>query len=685
MAFSFLKNYDDPDVRDCITYTDVIKNRVLSSPDHTVFRFLNDGVTENESYTYGQLEMISKAIGSALQKIGSKGDTVLLLFQPSLPYIASLYACLYSGFIAVPAYPPRRNRGIDRIFTIIEDSGANICLVSQQVYNDVKRNFADNELFSNLNWIIFEDIDLKTCKDFEKVLLKPDDPALIQYTSGSTGQPKGVILTQLNLLYNSEYIRQTFDTRKDSVGVHWLPLFHDMGLIGGLLQAAYIHGTNINMPPIAFLKNPLNFLRAIHNYRATIAGGPNFSYDYCIDKTTVEERSELDLSSMEVFFCGAEPIRKSTYVNFIEAFNVSKVVENQLYSCYGMAETTLIVTGGLRADKPVYLSVDATSLSENKIVITDESDTNSISLVGSGHTWMETVIEIVDPVTLKKSNNNEVGEIWIAGPTVAAGYWNKPEETERFFNARISDTNEGPFLRTGDLGFFHEKELFITGRLKDLIIIRGINHYPNDIEYSIQKSIPELRQNGGAAFPVTVDGLEKLVIVQEVERTAMRDTNHSLIVERIREIIAEEHELDAHAIILIRPGSIPMTSSGKIQHRQTKFEYLHDDLNIVYAWENEKVINLDDTILTQTIPTEDAIKEWVVNWIERNQNIRKENIDLNKNLMTYGIDSLAAVTLETEISKQFGFQWHVSSFILNPTINKLAEEGMEIYNETMSE
>lgn len=683
MTFSFLLDNNDPDVQGCITYTEVIKNRVRSTPDYTVFKFLTDGVNEDGSLTYQIIETRAKAIGSAMQKIGKKGDAVLLLFQPSIAYIESLYACFYSGFVAIPAYPPRRNRGIDRIYTIIEDSGTKICLISKQVYEDIQRNFKNDELFQRLQWIIYEDISDEISVEFDEVELTPDDIALVQYTSGSTGQPKGVMISQRNLLYNSEYIRQTFDTRKDSVGVHWLPLFHDMGLIGGLLHAAYTRGLNINMPPMAFLKNPLNFLKAIHKYKATIAGGPNFSYDYCIDKTTEEERRELDLSSMEVFFCGAEPIRKSTYDNFIDAFKVSKVNESQLYSCYGMAETTLIVTGGVRTDKPKYLNVDSYELSKGRVKVVEINDSSSTSLVGSGHTWLETNIEIVNPTTLEKCNKDEVGEIWVSGPTVASGYWNKPEETKITFGATIADINEGPFLRTGDLGFFHGKELFITGRIKDLIIIRGVNHYPNDIEFSIQTAIPEIRQNGGAAFPISEDDTEKLVIVQEIERTAMRGGDHGSIIDRIREVITEEHEIDAHAIVLVRPGSIPMTSSGKIQHRQTKYEYLHGDLSIVASWESERITPAPEVPTPRVEPTEAAIKEWVINWIVRNQNIKKENIDPDKNIMAYGVDSLAAVTLETEISKQFGFNWHISSFILNPTINKLAEEGMGIYRESM--
>ena len=681
MAYSFLENYNDPVVQQCTTYIEVIKNRTIEKPSHVVFRFLSDGVNENESFTYQQLETRSKALGASMQSIGSKGDRALLLFQPGLSYIASLYACFYSGFVAVPAYPPRRNRGIDRIHTIIADSDAKICIVSQQVYNDIQKNLANDELLNKLSWIIYEDIPDSKASEFDEIEILPNDLALLQYTSGSTGNPKGVMITQLNLLYNSEYIRRTFELGEKTVGVNWLPVFHDMGLIGGIMQVAYSGGVNIGLPPIEFLKKPLNWLKAIDKYGGTTAGGPNFSYDYCVQKTTEEERKDLDLSTMTVFFCGAEPIRKTTYNEFTEKFAVSNSKEEQFYSCYGLAEATLIVTGGYRVDKPRYLEVDSESLSDNKVKVIEEGSSGGVNLVGCGHLWMETKVEIVDPVNMIKAAKDKVGEIWISGPTLAAGYWNKPEETKRSFGAVIADTGDGPFFKTGDLGFFHEGELYITGRLKDLLIIRGVNHYPNDIEFTIQNAFSELRQNGGAAFPVDEGGEEHLVIVQELERTAIRDTDHDILIEKIRQVIAEEHELDVYSVVLIRTGSIPVTSSGKIQRRQTKFGFLNSELSIVAQWIKEENKSNEPLIEEAIAPTEEGIKEWLILWIMRNQHFRRDEIEMDKNIMSYGIDSLAAVTLETEISRKFGFQWHVSSFMLNPTVNKLAAEGMDIYRE----
>jgi acyl-CoA synthetase (AMP-forming)/AMP-acid ligase II/acyl carrier protein len=680
MKYSFLKDYKDPLVQDCTTYIDVVKNRVKSNPNHVVFRFLNDGINESESFTYQQLETRSKALGAAMQQYALKEERVLLLFPPGLSYVASLFSCFYSGMIAVPAYPPRRNRSLDRIHTIVEDSGATVSIISRQVFNDIERNFAEDEVLNKIHWIVYEEVSDEKAKDWEPEEILPDDIALLQYTSGSTGQPKGVMISQLNLLYNSEYIRQTFEFDINSVGVNWLPIFHDMGLIGGVLQAAYLGVLNVGMPPMAFLKNPLNWLKAIEKYKGTTGGGPNFSSDYCIQKTTEEERASLDLSSIKTFYCGAEPVRKQTMESFPEAFIKSGASPVQMYPVYGMAETTLIVSGGYQNEQPKYLKIDAIALQENKVLIANEKNLKTVELVGCGHSWMETKIEIVNPATFERSKENDVGEIWVSGPTVAKGYWNKAEENQRSFGAIINSSDDGPFLRTGDLGFLYEDELYITGRLKDLIIIRGVNYYPNDIELTVQSTDTSLKQNSGAAIPVTMNNEEKLVIIQELERLALRNTDYTKIINNIRTAISEEHELDVYGIVLIRTGSIPMTSSGKIQRRLSKYGYLNKELNVVAEWKQDEQIETGQTEKNEE-PSIENIKAWLTNWIVRNQHFRREEIDPDKNIMSYGIDSLAAVTLEQEISQQFGFQWHVSSFMLNPTINKLAEEGMEIYRE----
>ncbi len=288
----------------------------------------------------------------------------------------------------------------------------------------------------------------------------------------------------------------------------------------------------------------------------------------------------------------------------------------------------------------------------------------------------------MNPETSIVCTENGIGEIWISGPTIAEGYWNNNEETRLSFNLTLNGSSDKKYLRSGDLGFLKDGELYITGRLKDLIIIRGKNHYPEDLEFNIQNSIAELKTNSGAAFTITHNSVEKLVIAQEIERTAIRSIDYSKLFSRIREVISDNHEIDVFSIVILKPGSIPMTSSGKIQRRKTKYQYLKNELSVIENWMADSDINYDSTEKVSSIPTEQSIKEWMIQWIMRNKRIERESIDLDTNIMSYGIDSLTAVTLETEISIHFGFQWHISSFILNPTINKLAEEGMQIYKES---
>ncbi len=677
MCYSFLRNNKDSIVQSSTTYIDVIKKRTEIEPDTVIFRFLDNGVDESESLSYGSLERRAKSIGAAIQGYGKKGDRVLLLFPAGLKYVASLFACFYCGMVAVPAYPPRRNRNVNRILTIIKDAGANIAVVTRQVFKDIERNFSDEPLLHNINWIIYEDIFDENAVNWKDTEIFPDDVALLQYTSGSTGNPKGVMLTQLNLLYNSEYIRFTFDFHREvTVGMNWLPIFHDMGLIGGVLQAAYLGGVNIGMPPVEFLKSPFKWLKAITKYKATVGGGPNFSFDYCVEKVTDEEKKELDMSSMKTFYCGSEPVRKQTMDAFPQAFSKCGVKSVQMYPVYGMAETTLIATGGYQYEEPKYLKIKQNKLSKNRVEIASEEDVKTVELVGCGRCWLETKIKIVNPITFEDVGYMEIGEIWIAGPTVAKGYWNKPEETKRTFNAFISGSREGPFLRSGDLGFLYQNELYITGRLKDLIIIRGVNYYPSDIEYVVENAHSALRANAGAAFSIVKNGEEKLVVVQELERTALRNTPYELILDKIRQAVAFEFELEIYAVVLIRTGSIPLTSSGKIQRRQTRYDFLSGNLNTVASWEKPTTHLASSFSKTaHNKPTEDNIREWLINWIMRNQHFRREEIDVNKDITVYGIDSLSAVTIEQEISEYFGFDWHVSSFMLNPTINGLAKEG----------
>ena len=403
-------------------------------------------------------------------------------------------------------------------------------------------------------------------------------------SSGSTGTPKGVMLSHANLLHNSGLISHGFEHTRSCSGVFWLPNYHDMGLVGGILQPIYIGRPNILMSPMSFLQKPIRWLRAISHYGAATSGGPNFAFDLCVDKISADQCRGLDLSKWELAFNGAEPIRPDTLERFVEKFAPYGFRREAFYPCYGLAEATLIVTGGYKKQAPVVKAFDSSKLEvEHRAVESAADGITARPLVGSGSNFRDQRIAIVDPETATECEAGEVGEIWVRGPSVARGYWLRPEESSATFCAQLRDTGEGPFLRTGDLGFLCDDELFVTGRIKDLLIVRGVNHYPQDIEFTGEKSHAALRANAGAVFSFEAQGAEQVVLVQELERRQLGQADAAI--EAIRRSVSRDHELQLDAILLIKAGSIPKTSSGKIQRHATRQAYLDGTLKVLAQWE----------------------------------------------------------------------------------------------------
>jgi len=572
-----------------LTLVDLLQGRAKDQPDHLAYTFLQDGETETGQLTYRDLDQQARGIATQLQSLNAASSRVLLIYPPGLEFIAAFFGCLYAGAIAVPAYPPRRNQNMSRLRAILTSSQATLALTTATVMATIEERFEEETDFAQLQWLATDAVDPALAATWQLPGVGPDSLAFLQYTSGSTGTPKGVMVSHRNVLHNSALIHHCFADTPDSRGVSWLPPYHDMGLIGGILQPLYVGAPMALMPPLAFLQKPLRWLQAISKFRATTSGGPNFAFDLCAQKVKPEQLEQLDLSSWQVAFTGAEPIRSTTLERFAETFKACGFRESAFLTCYGMAETTLIVSGGVRAVAPIIHAVDAAALERNQIQVgqsdrpgTRTSETRTI--VGCGRNLPESQIIIVDPESLTPCPATQVGEVWVAGASVAQGYWNQPEQTQATFHAYLSDTEEGPFLRTGDLGFLLDGELFITGRLKDLMIIRGQNHYPQDIELTVEQSHPALRAGSGAAFTVEIKGEERLVIVQEVERSYLRKLNVKEAVSSIRQAIAAQHGLQVYATVLVKTGSIPKTSSGKIQRYACQSQFLNGMLNVVEDW-----------------------------------------------------------------------------------------------------
>lgn len=565
------------------TLVELLRFRALQQPDKRVYTFLVDGETEAVHLTYGELDRQARTIGALLQSLWVSGERALLLYPPGLEYIAAFFGCLYAGVVAVPAYPPRLNRSMSRFQAIVADAQTTVALTTTSILSSILRQFAHVPELKALCWLPTDNVTSGLTEEWQEPAVSRDTLAFLQYTSGSTASPKGVMVSHGNILHNQSLIHRCFDHTPNSRGVIWLPPYHDMGLIGGVLQPLYGDFPVTLMPPTAFLPRPMRWLQAISRYKATTSGGPNFAYELCIRKITPEQRATLDLSSWSLAFNGAEPVRHETLEQFTAAFAPCGFRREAFYPCYGMAETTLIVSGGLKAAPPVFKTVQGDALEQHRVVTACGEHDEAQILVSCGQSLLDQQIFIVHPETLTCCQPNEIGEIWVSGSSIAQGYWNRPDETEYTFRAYLSDTGEGPFLRTGDLGFLHEGELFVTGRLKDLIIIRGRNHYPQDIERTVEQSHPGMRLGCGAAFAVDVNGEEQLVVVQEVERHCRR-LDAEEIVGNIRQAVAANHELQVYAVLLLKTGSIPKTSSGKIQRQACRVGFLSRSLDVLGEW-----------------------------------------------------------------------------------------------------
>lgn len=569
-----------------LTILDILHERSKNLPHQTAYTFLPDGETPSDTLTYQQLDIQVRAIAAHLQSIITPGDRILVVYPytAGLEFITSFFGCIHAGAIAVTSNPPLNNEAITKLQERVQSAQPKAILTTASFLQEIQGKLANNlDLAPQLNhlpWIATDQISSSEAPHWIKPKIDQDTLAFFQYTSGSTGKPKGVMVTHSNLLHNSEIIYQSFEHTPESRGVIWLPMFHDMGLIGGVVQPLYGGFPVTLMSPVALIQKPIRWLEAISRYKATTSGGPNFAYDLVSRQVTPKQLKNLDLSSWSIAFSGAEPVRAATLERFAETFAPCGFRREAFYPCYGMAETTLFISGGTKTKAPVIKYVDAEALTKNQVVVGGEKNR---AVVSCGWSWLGDEIMIVNPESLTPCSEDEVGEIWVSGAGVGKGYWNQLEETERTFNAFSGD--QGPFLRTGDLGFLQDGELFITGRIKDVMILWGRYRYPQDIELTVEKCHPALRSGCGAAFSIEAEDDERLVVVHEVERSYLRKLNVEEIVGAIRQAVAEEHTVEVYAINLLKTGSIPKTTSGKIQRQRCRVQFLEEALNVVGQWQ----------------------------------------------------------------------------------------------------
>ena len=573
------------------TITDRLLGHARHMPDQLAYTFLRDD-GKIDTISYGALARRAAALAGHLAGAAPPGARMLLLYPAGLEFITVYFACLLAGMIAVPATIPHKTRASRRLLALLADAAPALILTRADCIAAIHASLALIDADAQA-CLATDALDLAHAGIAALPDITPAQTAFLQYTSGSTALPKGVEITHRNIASNAEAISAGFGFEPASVMVSWLPLFHDMGLIGSVVAPMYVGFHAVLMAPAAFLKHPVTWLEAITHYRGTCAGAPNFGWDYCVKKIGAAARAGLDLSSLRVAYNGSEPVRAATLRAFVDAFAPCGMRATALFPCYGMAETTLFISGGPVERAPLVRTVSKSMLEGNEIRDAVPGSIDAREVVSSGMVSPMHQVLIVDPEARRQVGKHRVGEVWVRGPSVARGYWQQPDATHATFDNYLATDRNGPFLRTGDLGFLKDGELFITGRLKDLIIVNGRNVYPQDVEEVIEGAIDFIAPNMCAAFSVEIDGQERLAIVLEANRALVRATQHAggddLLVRidatarNICKVIGQQFDVPLAALVFVKPGSFPRTTSGKVQRARCKELAVTGALDAVYV------------------------------------------------------------------------------------------------------
>lgn len=682
------------------------EENVRALPEKTAATFLGEDETQ-KSITYAELQRRARLLAAHLNWHAELGERALLLFPSGLEFIVAFIACLYAGVIAVPSPLPRR-RGASRLAHLVKDATPRVVLTTSQSSGSVRdalQGGIDPERILLIDQPEYEE-EIFWCPP----RISADTTAFLQYTSGSTNAPRGVIVTHRNLASNTDHIRVALQLSRDSRLVSWLPLFHDMGLIGNTLAQLFTGTSFLFMAPAVFLQRPARFLQAVSEHRATLFGQPNFAWDHCVRSIAPEQRALIDLRSVQLVYSGSEQVRAGSLERFYEAFAPCGLSRDAIFTAYGLAEATLMVSAGPARAHPPVLSLDAAAIEGHQVKDAPAGCPEARRLVACGKLWGDTQVRIVDPERRIACPPGVVGEIWVSGASVAAGYWNQPELTASTFHARLAEPDEGPFLRTGDLGFIRDGQLFIAGRLKDLIIIRGRNLYPQDIEQTMEGVAPFIQPNGCAAVALDSNDGETLAAVIEADRTfarkispldtaarneperkttASKDTEVAAVVSRLRQAVTEEFDVPLHRVVFVAPGSFPRTTSGKVQRSLCRKQLLSGDLKVLFdsqpAEPRASFPHTNGTVRTLPIADSDPgvspvqvtemkqfIHDIIVRWMRRELKQAVDALNDDASFSSFGIDSLGLTQLALELEPLT--EVHLTPEILadHPCIAKLA-------------
>lgn len=692
-------------ISDFTNLADLLDWRQSTQGQKEAFEFITGDNETGDIITYAELADKALQVSAALiAKTVEPGDRVMVVLTPGLDLIANFMGVIYAGASVTLAAPPTNGKQLESFLAIAEDLMPKAVITSSNLLEKLTAQIGVDALPDSLAILTIEDI-LHEPNRKRVAEIDPENTVLIQYTSGSIGKPKGVMISHKNIMHNSMIIQQSFFHTSKSRGLIWLPPYHDMGLIGGIIQPIYAGFLTTLMSPRTFVQRPFRWLNLIGKKKVTTSGGPDFAYDLCIKRISAEERAQLDLSSWQVAFNGAEPIKASVLKRFTETFAPADFTIAKFFPCYGLAESTLYVTGINKLESPVILKANQAALLENRFEPEEEGP--HLELVSCGVTYYDATMKIVDPETRQICRHREVGEIWVASNSNGQGYFNKPVETAETFAAQTEPSDGLTYMRTGDLGFTHRSQLFVTGRLKNMIIVNGKNHYPQDIEQTALETHSGLAPGKSAAFGVTTETGEKLVLVQEVKRKAMKEIDSKALINEIMTRVFDRHDIPISTILLMEPGGVPITANGKVRRAVCKKQYMANELIAWASWnEPERPIEalpeaptpaLAKPKSTREKPQShlwelvtqggekafEAIKDHILDNIAKEVAIDKEEIDADMHFGLYGLDSVSAVQLITLLEDELDNRVEIDPTVLwdYPNLNAISTYLTEFLSE----
>ncbi|MEU0108139.1 beta-ketoacyl synthase N-terminal-like domain-containing protein [Streptomyces sp. NPDC006251] len=649
---------------------ELLRQRGEENGRRAAFTFLADGVKVSERLSYADLDRRARAIASQLLTLGEPGDRVLMLYPSGPEFATAFYGCFYAGMTAVPAYPPRSDKHAARLNAVAQDCGASIIAAPGRLCDTLADKYDPDA-----RWAPTDRVPLEAADDWRHPDITPDDLAFLQYTSGSTGNPKGVMLSHANLLHNLELMARAMGHSENPVYVSWLPLFHDMGLIGHLLQALYWGSELVYMPPEAFLQEPVRWLRALSDHRGTFSAAPNFAFELCVRRTRPEDRAGLDLSHWRLALNAAEPVRADTLARFEAMYAEHGFRPESWHPAYGLAENSVYVSSGLPDSGAVIVHVDGAELEHDRVVEVAPGTAGSRALVGAGHARHGQRTAIVDPATRRALDAHRVGEIWISGPSAGQGYWGRTAETAATFGNRLAGEEESTWVATGDKGFLTpDGELVITGRIKDMIIVRGRNLYPQDIERTVETVDRSFRPGCTAAFSVESEsGEERVVVVQEVRG---EDADAERIGPAVAAAVVAEHDVPLHALVLLRTRAIPKTSSGKLARRAARKGYLEGTLDALATWTAPGTAprpgTEGDGPGADGDQDQNALVRRILDAIAEHTGLAVDELDPTANFHTYGVDSASAVAISGALQRELGRRVPAALLYQHPTAEAAA-------------